>query len=94
MLTPLAQWVRDRRLKRSRCPYCNQPFEKVGLNVGDQWLSAQLCPRRHYGITYEMLYDETGVTVRYKQLDWNGAEMPIPEENIKYDFEYDVGDED
>jgi hypothetical protein len=73
-------------LKLNCCPYCHSKFEQAFVWDGEEHCPSTICPDRHYLIKNRMLYTEEDIRADYKVIDMGGAAIPIPEENISYDY--------
>ena len=71
--------LRNYRIKRFRCPYCNAPqYNARYLIMSDSPIagSAIFCKQMHHGFIYEPTHDP--YTFNYKQLDGGGEPINIP----------------
>lgn len=93
MLKWFKQRLKQYHITKGQCPYCWEEMEQVLLYDGEGNKSTLLCPYRHYGIKYDITYENGEMHTVISYMEAGGAEMKIPEEFISYDYDLEVEDE-
>lgn len=77
---------KSERMRRNECPYCEKRFRMARIRKQKTVLLAVLCPEKHSGFLLEMgpRGEDGRQVVGYKQLDYGGAPMQIPDAWIQW----------